>query len=185
MPDRGGGLGAGVSAPSDQRGSAGLRPECSAVRGRPPLRAVRARTCRTGPARLFCEAFYEKLPFDGRRHSESEGEPLNSWDIKALELRPHSPEILSTSDDARAIVLEIPAGEDLTDHQLHERAWVTVLDGEVEITTTAGEKVVGGCGLMVEFAPRKRHAVPRSRNCAPAAAAYVLAGARAPRSDAA
>ena len=84
---------------------------------------------------------------------------MNSWDIRSLDLRPHSPEILSTTDDARAIVLEIPAGESMQDHQVHERAWVTVIDGEVEITTTGGEKVVGGCGLMVEFAPGERHAV--------------------------
>ncbi len=84
---------------------------------------------------------------------------MNSWDIRGLDLRPHSPEILSTTDDARAIVLEIPAGESMQDHQVHERAWVTVIDGEVEITTTSGEQVVGGPGLMVEFAPRERHAV--------------------------
>ena len=84
---------------------------------------------------------------------------MNSWDIRSLDLRPHSPEILSTTDDARAIVLEIPVGESMQDHQVHERAWVTVIDGEVEITTTGGEKVVGGCGLMVEFAPGERHAV--------------------------
>lgn len=84
---------------------------------------------------------------------------MNSWDVRALDLRPHSPEILSTTDDARAIVLEVPAGESLQDHQVHERAWVTVIDGEVEITTPGGEKVVGGPGLMVEFAPGERHAV--------------------------
>ncbi len=84
---------------------------------------------------------------------------MNSWDVRALDLRPHSPEILSTTDDARAIVLEIPAGESMQDHQVHERAWVTVIAGDVEITTPAGEKVAGGCGLMVEFAPGERHAV--------------------------
>jgi quercetin dioxygenase-like cupin family protein len=84
---------------------------------------------------------------------------MNSWDIRGLGLRPHSPEILATTDDARAIVLEIPAGESLSDHQVHERAWVTVIDGEVEITTTDGEAVTGGPGLMVQFAPSERHAV--------------------------
>lgn len=84
---------------------------------------------------------------------------MRSWDLRAVELRPHSPEILSSTDEARAVVLEIPAGESLEDHQVHERAWVTVIGGEVEITTRDGETVAGGTGLMVEFAPGERHAV--------------------------
>jgi hypothetical protein len=89
---------------------------------------------------------------------------MDSWDLRTVDLRPHSPEILSSSDDARAVVLEIPAGESLQDHQVHERAWVTVIDKgggdhEVEITTARGETVAGGSGLMVEFAPGERHAV--------------------------
>jgi quercetin dioxygenase-like cupin family protein len=84
---------------------------------------------------------------------------MNSWDIRGLGLRPHSPKILCTTDDARAIVVEIPGGESLSDHQVHERAWVTVIDGEVEITTTAGEAITGGPGLMVQFEPSERHAV--------------------------
>ena len=84
---------------------------------------------------------------------------MKSWEIGKLDLRPHSPEILSSTDDARAIVLEISAGEALTDHQVHERAWVTVIEGEVEVSTTDGERVRGGTGLLVEFDPRERHAV--------------------------
>jgi quercetin dioxygenase-like cupin family protein len=84
---------------------------------------------------------------------------MNSWTIKDLRLRPHAPEILASTEDARAIALLIPAGESLEDHQVHERAWVTVLDGEVEITNTTGESISGGSGLLVEFAPNERHAV--------------------------
>ncbi len=84
---------------------------------------------------------------------------MNSWTITDLNLRPHAPEILASTDDARAIALRIPAGESFDDHQVHERAWVIVLDGEVEITTSAGDRVIGGNGLLVEFAPNERHAV--------------------------
>ncbi|HWC27486.1 MAG TPA: cupin domain-containing protein [Solirubrobacteraceae bacterium] len=84
---------------------------------------------------------------------------MQTWDIRSLDVRSHAPRILSSTDDARAIVLEIPGGEALKDHQVHERAWVTVIEGEVEITTSAGEQVSGAAGLLVEFAPGERHAV--------------------------
>ena len=84
---------------------------------------------------------------------------MRSWDLSAIGLRPHAPEILSSTDEARAVALEIPAGESLQDHQVHERAWISVIDGEVEITTTGGETVAGGSGLVAEFAPGERHAV--------------------------
>jgi len=84
---------------------------------------------------------------------------MNTWTITDLDLRPHAPEILASTNDARAIALMIPAGESFDDHQVHESAWVTVIDGEVEITTTAGESVTGSAGLVVAFAPNERHAV--------------------------
>lgn len=84
---------------------------------------------------------------------------MNSWDIKALDLKPRLPEILSSSDAARVIALDLAAGESLADHEVHERAWVVVLDGAVEITTAAGERASGGAGLLVELAPGERHEV--------------------------
>lgn len=83
---------------------------------------------------------------------------MRSWDITQIELAPHAPEILSSSSDTRAIAIEIPAGESLDDHQVHERAWLAVLDGEVEVTSAAGS-VAGGAGLVCEFDPGERHAV--------------------------
>jgi quercetin dioxygenase-like cupin family protein len=84
---------------------------------------------------------------------------VNSWDLKALDLKPRLPEILSSSDVARAIVLDLAAGESLSDHQVHERAWLVVLDGEIQVATAEGEHVSGGVGLLVEFAPGERHEV--------------------------
>ncbi|HET9124974.1 MAG TPA: cupin domain-containing protein [Solirubrobacteraceae bacterium] len=84
---------------------------------------------------------------------------MRSWSLLSRSLRPHAPEILSSGTAARAIVLEIPAGESLSEHQVHERAWVTVLEGEVEVTSDSGEKVSGAGGLLIEFDPAERHAV--------------------------
>ena len=84
---------------------------------------------------------------------------MNNWPIMDLDLKPHAPEILASTDDARVIALMIPAGESLDDHQVHERAWLTVLDGEVEVTDNAGLSIAGGSGLLVEFAANERHTV--------------------------
>jgi quercetin dioxygenase-like cupin family protein len=84
---------------------------------------------------------------------------MQSWDLQALDLRPRLPEILSSSDAARAIVLDLAAGESLSDHEVHERAWLVVLNGEVEVSNAAGERANGGAGLLIEFAPGERHEV--------------------------
>jgi quercetin dioxygenase-like cupin family protein len=84
---------------------------------------------------------------------------MNSWNVNELELEAHAPQILSSTKDARAIALAIPAGESLQDHQVHERAWLSILSGEAEITTTDGERIAGTQGVLVEFDPGERHAV--------------------------
>ena len=84
---------------------------------------------------------------------------MKSWDIMSLDLKPHLPEILSSTPEARAIALDLRAGEGLPDHEVHERAWVAVLYGDVEITSATGERVSGGTGLLVELAATERHDV--------------------------
>lgn len=83
---------------------------------------------------------------------------MNSWDLKALDLKPRLPEILSSTDAARAIVLDLAAGESLSEHEVHERAWVLVVDGEIE-ASTATRRASGGAGLLIEFAPAERREI--------------------------
>ena len=84
---------------------------------------------------------------------------MKSWDLNAVSLSPHSPEILESGDDGRAIVLEIPAGGSLREHQVHERAWLVVVAGEVTISSENGKSISGGAGLMLQFEPQERHSV--------------------------
>ncbi len=73
---------------------------------------------------------------------------------------PRAPQILATSDDARAIIVGLEAGSGMPDHQVHEAAWVTVVSGEIEMTATAsGERVVATAGSLFAFAPNERHEV--------------------------
>jgi len=84
---------------------------------------------------------------------------MNSWDLGALEVEPRLPEVLSSGEAGRAILLELAAGESLADHQVHEQAWLLVISGEAQIGATAGESITGGPGLLAEFAPGERHEV--------------------------
>lgn len=84
---------------------------------------------------------------------------MKSWDLRGLKLKPRLPEILSSSEDARVIVLDLAAGESLDEHEVHERAFLVVLEGEVKVDTGAGASAHGGPGTLVEFEPRERHMV--------------------------
>jgi quercetin dioxygenase-like cupin family protein len=80
---------------------------------------------------------------------------MEHWDLRTLDVEPHHPRILhSARGEARSILLALRAGEELGEHQVHERAYVAVIDGEVDL---AGE--TGGAGLAAVFEPGERHAV--------------------------
>jgi quercetin dioxygenase-like cupin family protein len=85
---------------------------------------------------------------------------MEHWDLLTLDVEPHKPQVLHTTrDEARSIVLFLPAGEELRDHQVHERAHLIVVDGEVEIRSDGGEAVSGSTGLLAVFDPNERHEV--------------------------
>lgn len=89
---------------------------------------------------------------------------MKSWDLKSVVVEPHEPQILSTADDARAILLRIPAGEELQEHQVHEHARIVVVEGEIEVALPAGELVMAGIGHMLEFEPGERHTIAAHRD---------------------
>ncbi|HSS05320.1 MAG TPA: cupin domain-containing protein [Solirubrobacterales bacterium] len=84
---------------------------------------------------------------------------MQSWDLKTVEAEPHQPQILASAEDARTIVLHLPAGEELQEHEVHERARLVVVDGEVEVTSAAGSSTAAGAGHLFEFDPGERHTV--------------------------
>jgi quercetin dioxygenase-like cupin family protein len=84
---------------------------------------------------------------------------LDSWDIRSLDIEPHHPQVLRSDEESRVIVINLPGGEELQDHQVHERAYVVVVDGEVEIQQDGNEPQSGGAGFLAHFAPKERHEV--------------------------
>jgi quercetin dioxygenase-like cupin family protein len=111
-------------------------------------RSVEAPDAEQRPSRFACRA----------ADIES-GVSMESWNLNELEVLPHQPEVLDSEAEGRAIVINLPKGEQLQEHQVHERAWLLVVDGIVGITTPDGEDAEGSTGLLAVFDPKERHEV--------------------------
>jgi redox-sensitive bicupin YhaK (pirin superfamily) len=83
---------------------------------------------------------------------------MEHWALRSIDGEPHHPQILhSARGEARAIAIHRRAGEQLTDHEVHERAYLTVVAGSVEVE--AGATVAAGAGTLFVFDPKERHEV--------------------------
>ncbi len=69
-----------------------------------------------------------------------------------------SPVVLHSDDEARAVLIGLDPGQELGEHQVHERAWVVVVEGTVRIEAD-GERIDGGPGFLARFEAGERHAI--------------------------
>jgi redox-sensitive bicupin YhaK (pirin superfamily) len=83
---------------------------------------------------------------------------METWDIASLDVEPHHPEVLRSDEETRVIAINLPAGEELQEHQVHERAYLIVAGGEIEIDQ-GGETVSGGPSFLAHFDPGERRVV--------------------------
>ena len=83
---------------------------------------------------------------------------MDTWDLNSLDVEPYKPQVLDSEAEGRAIVINLPAGEKLNEHQVHERAWLLVTDGEIEVADADGSKT-GSTGFLAIFDPKERHVV--------------------------
>ena len=85
---------------------------------------------------------------------------MQSWNL--LELKTpggtRSPIVMHSTDEARAVLIGIAPGQELGDHQVHERAYVVVVDGQVQIDA-AGDSLEAGPGTLVRFEEKERRRV--------------------------
>lgn len=85
---------------------------------------------------------------------------MESWDLTTVEVEPHQPRILASGDDARSILLNLPAGEEMQEHEVHERARLVVVDGAVDISIEDSVSPVrAGAGHLFEFDPGERRTI--------------------------
>jgi redox-sensitive bicupin YhaK (pirin superfamily) len=85
---------------------------------------------------------------------------VKAWNLTEIEAPGGTidPAVLTTDDGARAIAIRLEAGQALRDHQVRERAWVVVVEGDAAIHA-GGDVVHGGVGTLVTFEPAERHAI--------------------------
>ena len=80
---------------------------------------------------------------------------MDSWDIRTLDVEPHQPQVLRSDDESRIIAINLPGGEEMQEHQVHERAFLLVADGDVEIVQ-GDETTAAGPGFVAHFDPNER-----------------------------
>jgi quercetin dioxygenase-like cupin family protein len=68
------------------------------------------------------------------------------------------PVVIHSDNEARAVLIRLNPGQRLGDHQVKENAWLTVIDGRVQVAA-GGESVEAGPGALFRFAPDERHSV--------------------------
>jgi quercetin dioxygenase-like cupin family protein len=83
---------------------------------------------------------------------------VDTWDINSLDVQPQQPRVLRSDGEARVIAITLRSGEQLQDHQVHERAYLFVAEGEIELSGDGGSQT-GGPGFLAHFERQERHEV--------------------------
>lgn len=85
---------------------------------------------------------------------------MQSWNLLDLETPEgsRSPIVLHSTEDARAVLIGLNPGQKLGDHQVHENAYMVVVDGVVDVQS-GGEGVRAQAGTLVRFEANERHRV--------------------------
>jgi quercetin dioxygenase-like cupin family protein len=85
---------------------------------------------------------------------------VNSWDLLAVDAPDgtRDPVVLTSDEEARAVLIRIDGGQELGDHQVKENAWIVVVDGVVRVRA-AGREIEAGAGTLFRFEPDERHAI--------------------------
>ena len=83
---------------------------------------------------------------------------MQQWDLHSLEVAPQRPIVLDSHPEGRSVAIMLRSGERLQEHRVHERAWLIVIDGQVEIDSH-GATQRGGPGLVAIFDPKEDHEI--------------------------
>jgi quercetin dioxygenase-like cupin family protein len=85
---------------------------------------------------------------------------MQHWDLLAVDASrgTRDPYVVHQDDAARAVLVVLMPGQALGEHQVKENAWVSVVEGSVQVAA-GGEQVELGRGGLMRFEPGERHSV--------------------------
>lgn len=85
---------------------------------------------------------------------------MRSWKLREIETPDgsRSPVVLTSNEEARAVLIRLEPGQELGDHQVKENAFVVVVEGSATVEA-GGETIDADPGTLVLFEPDERHAV--------------------------
>ena len=91
---------------------------------------------------------------------------MQHWNLAQVDVEPKRPSILATSDEGRAVLLTLCAGEELQEHEVHERTWLLVAAGEVEQKAAAPERAAAAAAAAAARSDA-RSAAPSANRAGP------------------
>lgn len=85
---------------------------------------------------------------------------MESWNVPAIQTPSgtRSPVVLHSVDEARVVLIGLQPGQELGEHQVHEAAYLAVVEGSVHVTA-GGRSLDGQAGALYAFEPNERRSV--------------------------
>jgi quercetin dioxygenase-like cupin family protein len=86
---------------------------------------------------------------------------MQHWKLYEIETPDgsRSPAVLHSQDgESRVVLIELTAGQELSEHQVTEAALLLVVSGHVQVEA-ANESLEAGAGELFRFEPAERHSV--------------------------
>ncbi len=85
---------------------------------------------------------------------------MQSWNLREIDTPggSRSPVVLRSDETARAVLVALEPGQALGDHQVKERALVSVVDGSVRVES-GGKTIEGETGCFFSFDADERRSI--------------------------
>ena len=119
--------------------------------------AIRADLAELKP--VHCKA-HEAFESNGGLSAALKITAVQSWNLREIETPggTRSPVVLRSDESARAVLIVLDPGQALGNHQMKERALVSVVDGSVRVES-GGETIEGGEGSFFSFDADERRSI--------------------------